>query len=311
MNPKAQGYFIGALAAVTYGTNPLFALPLYSAGMDPDSVLFFRYLFAIPILGAMIRLRGRSFRVRRAEIPLLAGMGILVALSSLALFLSYNYMDAGIASTLLFVYPILVALIMAFGFHEKLSWTTSLCILFAMGGIGLLYRASDGSTLSLTGTLLVFVSALSYAIYIVAVRQSRLKDVPTLAVTFYVLFFGLMLFLFRVDFGRSLLLPGAWYLWGNLLALAVFPTAVSFLCTTRAIGLIGSTPTAILGALEPVTAVCFGVLVFGETLTVRIVCGIALIILAVTFIIAGSNIGVYLTHFRKLFPRLRRVRSDL
>ena len=120
MNPKAQGYFIGALAAVTYGTNPLFALPLYSAGMDPDSVLFFRYLFAIPILGAMIRLRGRSFRVRRAEIPLLAGMGILVALSSLALFLSYNYMDAGIASTLLFVYPILVALIMAFGFHEKL-----------------------------------------------------------------------------------------------------------------------------------------------------------------------------------------------
>lgn len=309
MNPKVQGYFIGALAAAAYGTNPLFALPLYSAGLDPDSVLFFRYLFAIPVLGAMIRLRGRSFRVRRSEIPLLAVMGLLVALSSLTLFLSYNYMDAGIASTLLFVYPILVALIMAVGFKEKCTPLTALCILLAAGGIGLLYRAGDGSTLSLTGTLLVFVSALSYAIYIVAVRQSRLKDVPTLAVTFYVLLFGLILFLFRVDFGRTLILPVTWHLWGYLLALAVFPTAISFLCTTRAISLIGSTPTAILGALEPVTAVCFGVLVFGEALTPRIGCGIVLIILAVTFIIAGSNIGVYLTHFRRLFPRLRRIRS--
>lgn len=306
MSPKVQGYFIGALAAAAYGTNPLFALPLYSDGMDPDSVLFFRYLFAIPILGAMIRLRGRSFRVRRTDVPLLAVMGLLVAVSSLALFLSYNFMDAGIASTLLFVYPILVALIMAVGFKEKCTPLTALCILLAVGGIGLLYRAGDGSTLSLTGTSLVFVSALSYAIYIVAVRQTRLKDVPTLAVTFYVLCFGLLLFLFRVDFGRALSVPHAWYSWGNLFALALFPTAISFLCTTRAINIIGSTPTAILGALEPVTAVFFGVLVFGEVLTLRILCGIVSIILAVTFIIAGGNIAASLTHFRRLFPRLRR-----
>lgn len=47
MNTKAKGYLLGAVAAATYGMNPLFALPLYKAGMDPDSVLFFRYLFAI------------------------------------------------------------------------------------------------------------------------------------------------------------------------------------------------------------------------------------------------------------------------
>lgn len=308
MTAKAQGYIIGALAAASYGTNPLFALPLYKAGLDPDSVLFFRYLFAIPLLGAMLWFRGRSFRVRRRDIPLLAVMGLLVAVSSLSLFLSYNFMDAGIASTLLFVYPILVALIMAVGFKEKLTPVTALCILLAMGGIALLYRSGDGSTLSLGGTLLVFVSALSYAIYIVAVRQTRLKEIPTLAVTFYVLLFGLLLFLFRIDCGRSLILPGQWYLWGNLVALALFPTAISFLCTTRAINLIGSTPTAILGALEPVTAVFFGVLVFGEVLTGKIVCGIILIISAVTLIIAGSNIGTALTHFRRLFPRLKRRR---
>lgn len=309
MTSKAKGYFLGAIAAATYGTNPLFALPLYKAGLNPDSVLLFRYLFAIPLLGIMLRARGRSFRVPHSHIGMLFLMGIFVALSSLTLFLSYNFMDAGIASTLLFVYPILVALIMAMGFGEKLSPMTALCILLACSGIGLLYKSSDGSTLSLTGSLLVLASALSYAIYIVAVRQSRLREIPTLAVTFYVLSAGLLLFLGRIACGQPLILPDRWYLWGNLLALAIFPTAVSFLCTTSAIQHIGSTPTAILGALEPVTAVFFGVAVFGEAFTPRIACGIVLIIVAVTLVIAGNNLGASLTHFRKLFPRLARRRQ--
>lgn len=68
MNVKAKGYLLGIVAAATYGMNPLFALPLYEAGMNPDSVLFFRYLFAIPVLGMMIKLRGRDFKLKRKEI---------------------------------------------------------------------------------------------------------------------------------------------------------------------------------------------------------------------------------------------------
>lgn len=304
MNVKAKGYLLGAIAAATYGMNPLFALPLYKAGMNPDSVLFFRYLFAIPILGIMLKARGRSFKLKRKEVIPLIIMGLLVALSSLTLFQSYNYMEVGIASTLLFVYPIMVALIMAVVFKEKLNLLTVLCILLALAGIGLLYKGGGNSTLSLTGIALVMVSALSYAIYIVGVNQSVLKDIATLRLTFYVLLFGLALFLVRVDFGSRLIVADEWYLWGNLMALAVFPTAISFLCTTQAIQYIGSTPTAILGALEPVTAVFFGVAVFGESLTLRLGCGILLIILAVTLIIAGSNITTYLVRFRKLFPRI-------
>lgn len=304
MNAKVKGYLLGAVAAATYGMNPLFALPLYKEGMDPDSVLFFRYLFAIPLLGIMLKARGRSFKLKRKEVLPLIVLGWLVAISSLTLFQSYNYMEAGIASTLLFVYPILVALIMAAVFKEKITLQTVFCIFLALSGIALLYQSGDGTTLNLIGVSLVIASALSYAIYIVGVNRPILKDVATLKVTFYILLFGLSLFLIRVDFGQSLQIVDKWYLWGNLLALAVFPTAISFLCTTQAIQYIGSTPTAILGALEPVTAVFFGVTIFGETLTPRLGCGIILIILAVTFIIAGSNITTYLVRFRKLFPRL-------
>ena len=197
----------------------------------------------------------------------------------------------------------MVALIMAMVFKEKLALQTIVCMLLALGGIGLLYKR-DGSTLSLIGTLLVFASSLSYAIYIVGINQTSLKNVATLKVTFYVLLFGLSLFVARLLYSGVLNTPDQWYLWANLLALAVFPTAISFLCTTGAIQYIGSTPTAILGALEPVTAIFFGIAVFGESLTVRESFGLVMIIVAVTFVIAGGNITSQLVRFRKLFPRL-------
>ena len=304
MNNKAKGYALGAIAAATYGMNPLFALPLYADGMNPDSVLFFRYLFAIPLVGLMLKARGRSLRVERRALLPLAGMGLLVALSSLALFLSYNYIAAGIASTMLFVYPILVALIMTLVFHERITLQTVVCIALALVGIGLLYRSADGATLSLAGTVFVMVSALAYALYIVGVNRPGLKHIATLNVTFYVLLFGLVLFVARFACGVAFTLPHTWYLWGCVVALAVFPTAISFLCTTSAIQYIGSTPTAILGALEPVTAVFFGVTVFGESLTFRESVGLALIIAAVTLVVAGGRLSAYLVRFRKLFPRL-------
>ena len=306
MNTKTKGYILGTIAAATYGMNPLFALPLYQGGMNPESVLFFRYMLAIPILAVMIKARGRSFKINRKETMTLIVMGLLVAISSLTLFQSYNYMEAGIASTILFVYPIMVALIMSLVFKEKLTMMTGLCLLLALGGISMLYKGGDGTTLSLTGTLLALASALTYAIYIVGINQTVLKSTATLTVTFYVLVFGVSLFIIRLLTGTALTTPDKWYLWLNVLALSVFPTAISFLCTTSAIQYIGSTPTAILGALEPVTAIIFGITIFGERMTLRESIGIVMILIAVTLVIAGGSISIHLLRFRKMFPRLPR-----
>ncbi len=305
MNNKVKGYILGTVAAATYGMNPLFALPLYAGGMDADSVLFFRYLFAIPILGAMIKMRGRSFAIQPRPALALVAMGIMMAFSSLFLFQSYNYMDAGIASSLLFVYPVMVAVMMTCVFHERLTIITILCMALALGGIGLLYNGENGVTLSLTGTIMVFLSALTYAVYIVFINRSRLNSLPTVKVTFYVLLFGWVVFAIRLIASGTIALPAQWYLWGNLVALAIFPTAISLLCTTTAIQYIGSTPTAILGALEPVTAVIIGITVFGEKLTPRSATGIVLIIVAVTLVVAGGSVGKHLMRLRKLFPRIK------
>lgn len=310
MKNSIKGYALGIIAAASYGTNPLFAIPLYGAGLTPDSVLFLRYLVALPVVAAMILLRGRGFRVTRRELLTLVVLGLLVAVSSLTLFMSYNYMDVGIASTILFVYPIMVAVIMAAVYKEKAGWITIVCIALATVGIGLLMGNPDGGFVSITGTILVVASALTYAVYIVAVNKTSLAKVATLTVTFYVLLFGLSLFLVRLLASGQPLFPTLpdWKLWGCVAGLAIFPTALSFGCTNGAIQSIGSTPTAILGAFEPVTAVIIGVFAFGEVLTPRIICGLVMIIVAVILVIAGPGIATPLTHVRKMFPRLRRRR---
>ena len=134
-NERLKGFTYGAIAAASYGMNPLFALPLYGAGMNADSVLFYRYFLAIVMLGVLMKVKKQSFALKKTDILPLAVMGLLFSFSSLFLFESYNYMDAGIASTILFVYPVLVAIIMAVFFHEKVSFITMFSIAMAFTGI--------------------------------------------------------------------------------------------------------------------------------------------------------------------------------
>ena len=306
LSNKAKGYILGAIAAATYGMNPLFALPLYADGMDADSVLFFRYMMAIPVMGLLLRIRGHSFSLASGRLAELAVLGVVVALSSLLLFLSYNYMDSGVASTLLFVYPVMVALIMAFRYGERLPPVTVVCIAVTLVGIMMLNRTAAGAGLSATGIWMVMLSSAAYAVYIVAINRPRFRDIPTLKVIFYVLLFGVSVFAVRILFNGALTLPSQWYMWGCLLALALLPTAVSFFCTTLSIQYIGPTPTATLGALEPVVAIFVAVAVFGDILTPRQVAGMVLILSAVTVIIAGGRITQPLVRFRKLFPKIKR-----
>jgi drug/metabolite transporter (DMT)-like permease len=77
--------------------------------------------------------------------------------------------------------------------------------------------------------------------------------------------------------------------WACAIQLALMPTVLSLFFMTIAIKNIGSTPSAIMGALEPVTAVFIGVVIFGESFTTRLAIGIILILSAVLLIILKSH----------------------
>ena len=230
---EIKGYALAALAAAAYGTNPAFAIPLYEQGMNPNSVLFFRYLFGIPLIALVMAARGVPFRLSREEIGPTAILGILMAFSSLALFESYKYINSGIASTLLFVYPVMVAVMMIFFFHEKMRMSVVLCLVIMSVGLILLMKPQGEITLSPFGCLLVMVSALTYALYIIFVNVSKvIKAIPTSKLLFYVLACGSAVYLAMIPLGNELTMPTKESGWLTLTALAVIPTLLSLSCTT-------------------------------------------------------------------------------
>lgn len=292
MRTSVKGIIYGTLAAICYGTNPLGALNLYKLGFVPESVLCMRFSFAILLLALILFFNGKArsqkieqiFAIRAREIFVLAILGVLFASSALTLFAAFNYIEAGLASTLLFLYPLEVVAIMCTFFKEKLTLKTLAAIILSFIGIALLYKGGC-TTLSTTGVLLVFLSSITYAVYIVLVNRANLH-MGSVKMTFYVMIFCLIsLLIYSVTFGIGLpQIPATYieFIWGLMLGL--IPTVLSLVFMAKSIKLVGSTPTAIMGALEPITAVFIGTVFFGELLTLRLIVGIIFILTAVTLV---------------------------
>lgn len=290
MQSKLKGYLCGIGAAVCYGTNPLGALYLYEDGINANSVLFYRFALAVVMLGMLMAARRKSLKVSRRELSLLCALGVVFSTSSITLYFSFCFMDAGIASTLLFVYPVMVAVIMALLFKERLPAVSVFAIMLALSGIAMLYHGDGGATLSTRGVMLVMFSSLSYAVYIVVVNKSPLR-MSSMKLTFYVLFFGMLTVLTNSFItGLHIQMLTTPRMWSCAFMLALLPTVFSLVLMTISVHETGSTPTAVMGALEPLTAVVIGVTVFGEQLTPRLAAGIVLILTAVIMIIAGKSL---------------------
>ena len=288
---SVMGYAAGIITGVTYGLNPLFAKPLMQAGVPVDTMLSFRYLLAVAILGMWLLFRHESFRVNAAQFVRLCILGVLFGFSSLLLFLSYNYIPAGLATTIVFLYPVLVAIIMVFlKVYPTLQVWLSIVLTFI--GVLVLSRPSGGVSFSVAGLLLAGGSALAYAMYLVIVNRSRrLRTVSNHVLTFFALLIGSLLFVIRSLFSGEDFMQGVggWYCWMNLVGLAVFPTLVSLLTLAVATRLIGATRTSVLGVFEPVTAIAVGSLFFGESLTLNVIVGICITLFAVTFMVLSDK----------------------
>lgn len=297
-----KGFAYGIATSATFGLIPLFTLPIMARGMQFDSILFYRFLFASLVLTVLMIYKKESFRVDRRDIPVLVLLGVFYTISAMFLFWGYSFMSAGIATTLHFTYPVFVTLIMILVFREKTSWITLLAIVMAICGVARLSINEGEMKLSLLGVIIVLLSAVGYALYITTVNKSRVHAMVGRKLTFYVFIVSTLLFAIKASTNEGIQpIPDAFSLM-NLVLLAIVPTVISNITLIQAVHNIGGTLTAVLGATEPVTAVCVGVLIFNEPFTSNLALGILLIIIAVTMIILSKSI-------RNTLSRLRRATS--
>lgn len=291
MKRKTIGFINGTIAAASYGTNPLFALPLYARGLNVNSVLFYRYAIAVLIYALWLKfVKKISFKITKKELLPIFALGVLYSISSITLFSSFQFIEAGVACTILFIYPVIVALIMSIFFKEKLTKTVIGSIFLTSIGILLLYKGKNGISLNINGIILVLFSALSYALYMIGINTIKpIQKINRAKLTFYVMTAGLTVYIYNILTTTPLQTLSTPSMWIFAIGLALFPTIISLETITISIKLIGSTTTAILGALEPLTAIFFGIIFFHEQMTVRIASGVILILIGVFQIILNKK----------------------
>ena len=278
MSDTLKGYLFALVSALTYGMIPLFMIPLKKLDFfSVDTALFYRFLIAaILILGYLVFYQKESIKINLKEGIVLSILGLFYALSAEFLFIAYDFLSPGIASTIFFIYPIMVALILGIFFKEKITLATTISLVIVVVGVGIL-SIKDNFEINYIGLFVSLLGALMYALYMIIVNKTKIKA-SGVKVSFYSMVFASLFFLVKtLVLGNSVAIPSLKI--GTHLALfSLITTALSVVSLVYAIKYIGSTPTAIMGAVEPVVAVMISVGLFGEALTFSLIAGVIIII---------------------------------
>jgi putative membrane protein len=278
MSDTLKGYLFALVSALTYGMIPLFMIPLKKLDFfSVDTALFYRFLIAaILILGYLVFYQKESVKINLKEGFVLSILGLFYALSAEFLFIAYDFLSPGIASTIFFIYPIIVALILGIFFKEKITLATTISLLIVVVGVGIL-SIKDNFEINYIGLFVSLLGALMYALYMIIVNKTKIKA-SGVKVSFYSMVFASLFFLVKTLVLRNSVAIPSLEIGTHLALFSLITTALSVVSLVYAIKFIGSTPTAIMGAVEPVVAVMISVGLFDETLTFSLIAGVIIII---------------------------------
>ena len=287
---KLNGVFYAAVSSASFGFSPLFSLGLLAAGLSGFDVLSYRWLIAGVVLMIYALCKKKSLRLNSMnEAWKIFLLSALRSITSITLLIGYANISSGIASTINFMYPVIVTLCMMIFFGEKRSFMDIVAIAVSIFGVYLL--ASGDSIVVEGGNTRIglrcsLISAFSFAAYYIVMKQLRADKIEVVKFTTWIMmlsafYFIVCAFIFQ---GKITMISGTSN-WLNVLGLGLWATMVSNITGVKAIRRIGPTYTSILGALQPVTAVVLGVLFLGEHLYMRSCIGIFLILVAVSVVV--------------------------
>ena len=294
-NQKALGLTLGIVASICFGLIPLFTLPIMKHGMHTPSILSYRFLLTALFLFILAKIRHISLRITRKQLRILVLLGLIYTGSAWGLQIGYLYLTSGIATVVHFTYPVYVIILMLLIYKQKPHPVTVVAIVVAFLGvasIGGLFGSSE--PVSTKGFVIVALTGIAYASYLVIVNKSAVKELGPIPLSFWALLSSSIFFLL-ISFSSGGLQwvtePTDWLL---LMMLALVCTVIANILTVETIKLVGSTITSVLGAIDPLTAVLVGYFVFDESLDTARGVGIALIVISVLLIALGGRIAYIL-----------------
>ena len=285
---KRTGLLLAALAAIFFGLSSITAkMASIGAGGNGISIAFYRNLSVLPVLAAILKIKGYGFAVTKKQLVSLLFIGMTCGgLTAMLLYLSYDYISVGLTLCLHFLYPALVALFYAVFFKQKLTKIQGASLLLACLGIWvMMFGGLEANPLGLT---LALLSSVAYSAYLIISDRSGVRELTGFKISFYNTLFGsIFLFVFGHIFGFSFTecRPAGW-IWLFLTGLMV--VCIGNVMTPEAVKRIGPTVTGILGILEPITSLVCSILLLGEPLTKRSLLGGILVLTSAFLITLGD-----------------------
>lgn len=288
MNTKFRGTAYAILSAVIFGLNPLWAQTIYANGGNAMSLAFYRMVFgALLGAGLCLLLKRQGIRVDRLNLRKLFICAAGYACTPMLLLSSYNYLDSGMATTVHFVYPVLVILGCAVFYHERISRLKAVCMVLCVLGILLLYAPGGGA--SLIGIAIALFSGVTYAFYTVYLAKSGLQELGMLTLMFWLHLFGLVYAGPAVFLGRSFTADFSLNIWMLVIFFAVCNSGLAVTLFQLGTRYVGPQKTSLFSTFEPLTSVLVGIFVYQEAVTFRTLCGMLCILASVILLTLGKE----------------------
>lgn len=279
---RVKGYIYIIISGILFGCMPLYAKILYSNGCTPLSLVFYRFLMAIPFLYIICRKAGIDIRVTKMELRDLSLISVFgYSATPILLYSSYNFIPSGLSTSLHFIYPVVVNIACIVIYKERLDIIKILCAFFCTAGIFLFLNDLDIVENSHIGIILAIASGLTYSYYMVALERNSVGDMNTYKVIFYLcIISAAVLFVYNIILD-TLVMEFNPIIWLALLLFSLVISIGAVYSFQKGLSIIGAQSTSILSTTEPITSVIIGILVFKEPATFKIILGIAAIVLSV------------------------------
>ncbi len=277
---KNKGKICLLISAFIYGIAPVLAKFSYEGGANGITLTFLRAALCVPLLYIIAKADGKSLKLTKNEVRQVVILGIFGgALPIVLLYLSYDFISTGLATTLHFIYPLIIVIASSFLFHEKMTKFKLIAVILVTIGIFMFVDINHAANKA--GIILALLSGVFYSFYVIYIERSGLDSMEHIKFTFYLM---LIMSVTTLAFGAAVhglsfdLSPSAW----------TFSALISLLVTLFAIPLFqagvkyeGAATAGIMSTFEPITSVAMGAMLLGEIVGMAQMLGGAMILTGV------------------------------
>lgn len=285
---KYKGIAYALLSSTAFGVMPILARIAYTNGSNPTTVLMFRFLISTLILYIYLKFSHININLKKEQTLLLIFIGITgYTITTQALFMSYNYLGAGLATTLHFIYPVVVCIASFIFFKNKLSNKKIISLILAAIGVYSLV-ALKNSTVNILGISLALFSGIAYGLTLIALNLKSIRALDNRITTMYLCLGSTIGMILCGIFNNSITLNFNFKIVSCYLGISIISTILSIILLLKSIEIIGVSSSSILGTFEPIVSVFLGIIFLNEELSFALLIGSAFILIS-TVILAKDK----------------------